>query len=302
MELHASMVFRIAYSTLRNHQDAEDAAQECFLRVLKAQRRLNQVRNTKTWLAIFPTPVALSEQEKLMFSYLANTPREEVVAQIQSNDQEEGNAFWETVSDQHRVPSAQEILDKEISMKKFFMLFMLFLAAVPLTAQEAAKKGQEPSAKKEPREVAKQAALPTYRLAFSIYELQEGKKINQRDYSLLAQADDRGGNKLKVGTRVPIDVGSGNVTYADVGFDMECLAAETVNNKLAVRVDMTLTNFAIPEQNTDPRTAGSRPVLRGVTQRVRTILTPGKPQVISSMDDVNSNKRMQVELTATKVE
>jgi hypothetical protein len=32
------------------------------------------------------------------------------------------------------------------------------------------------------------------------------------------------------------------------------------------------------------------------------MLTPGKPQVITSMDDVNSNKRMQIELTATKVE
>jgi hypothetical protein len=31
--------------------------------------------------AIFPTPTPLSEQEKLLLSYLAGTPREEVVAQ-----------------------------------------------------------------------------------------------------------------------------------------------------------------------------------------------------------------------------
>ncbi|HYL92183.1 MAG TPA: sigma factor, partial [Alphaproteobacteria bacterium] len=31
---HTLLVFRIAYSVLRNHADAEDAAQECFLRVL----------------------------------------------------------------------------------------------------------------------------------------------------------------------------------------------------------------------------------------------------------------------------
>ena len=48
---HSSMVFRIAYSILRNHQDAEDAAQECFLRVLKHKDRLHQIRNAKTWLA-----------------------------------------------------------------------------------------------------------------------------------------------------------------------------------------------------------------------------------------------------------
>jgi hypothetical protein len=43
-------------------------------------------------------------------------------------------------------------------------------------------------------------------------------------------------------------------------------------------------------------------VLRGVTQRVGTVVTPGKPQILTSMDDVNSNKRMQVELTATKMD
>jgi len=139
-------------------------------------------------------------------------------------------------------------------------------------------------------------------MAFIIYELQDGKKINQRDYSLLVEANDRGANTLKIGTKVPIDAGNGGITYADVGFELRCSAAETVNNKLAVSVDMTVTNFAIPEQNTDPRTAGSRPVLRGVTQRISAVVNPGKPQILTSMDDVNSTKRMQVELTATKVD
>ena len=48
---HTLMVFRIAYSVLRNHHDAEDAVQECFLRVLKYGKDLQQVRNPKTWLA-----------------------------------------------------------------------------------------------------------------------------------------------------------------------------------------------------------------------------------------------------------
>jgi hypothetical protein len=45
--------------------------------------------------ANFPTPVPLSEQERLMFTYLENTPREVVVAQIPRNDdQKESEAFW----------------------------------------------------------------------------------------------------------------------------------------------------------------------------------------------------------------
>lgn len=44
--------------------------------------------------AVFPTPVPLTEQERLMFTYVANTPRQEVVAQIKSKDEKEAAAFW----------------------------------------------------------------------------------------------------------------------------------------------------------------------------------------------------------------
>lgn len=184
-------------------------------------------------------------------------------------------------------------------MKRFVMLMIVFMAVGTLGAQEENKKNQEPAQKDV---IAKEAAVPTYKMAFSIYELQDGKKINQRDYSLLVEANGHGANTLKIGTKVPIDAANGGLTYADVGFELRCSAAETVNNKLGVSVDMTVTNFAIPEQNTDPRTAGSRPVLRGVTQRVSAVVNPGKPQILTSMDDVNSTKRIQVELTATKVD
>jgi hypothetical protein len=189
-------------------------------------------------------------------------------------------------------------------MKKFFIVIMMFMAIGSLAAQEdTAKKGHEPSAKaQEPvKDVPKQVETPVYKLAFTIYELQEGKRTNQRDYSLMIQADGRGANALKIGTKVPIDTGNG-ITYLEVGFDMQSEAIETVTNKLAVGVTLTVNNFAMPEANKDPRTAGNQPVIRGVTQRVRTVLTPGKPQVITSLDDPNSNKRMQVELTATKIE
>jgi hypothetical protein len=44
--------------------------------------------------AVFPTPVPLTEQERLLFTYVENTPRSEVVAQIKSDDQKEARAFW----------------------------------------------------------------------------------------------------------------------------------------------------------------------------------------------------------------
>jgi RNA polymerase sigma-70 factor (ECF subfamily) len=61
---HMHMVFRICWSILRNHHDAEDAVQECFLRVLKFQRRLHQVRNPKTWLARIAWTTALDKRSR----------------------------------------------------------------------------------------------------------------------------------------------------------------------------------------------------------------------------------------------
>jgi RNA polymerase sigma-70 factor (ECF subfamily) len=59
---HSLMVFRIAFSILRNHHDAEDAAQECFLRVWKHKDRLHKVNNAKTWLARIAWTTALDKR------------------------------------------------------------------------------------------------------------------------------------------------------------------------------------------------------------------------------------------------
>ena len=59
---HSQMVFRIAYSILRNHHDAEDAAQECFLRAWKHKDRLHEVSNAKTWLARIAWTTALDKR------------------------------------------------------------------------------------------------------------------------------------------------------------------------------------------------------------------------------------------------
>lgn len=61
---HTRMVFRIAYSILRNHHDAEDAVQECFLRVVKF-KELSKVRNVKTWLARVAWTTALDKRRSL---------------------------------------------------------------------------------------------------------------------------------------------------------------------------------------------------------------------------------------------
>lgn len=80
---HALLVFRIAYSILRNHHDAEDAAQECFLRVIRSQHRLAQVRNMKTWLGRIAWTAALDRRAgRKVVSSAAQPLGEELLAEV----------------------------------------------------------------------------------------------------------------------------------------------------------------------------------------------------------------------------
>jgi hypothetical protein len=191
-------------------------------------------------------------------------------------------------------------------MKRFCILLVMFLAAAALIAQDTPP-AKDTTPKKDFTAVAKEDAASTYRFAFSVYELVEGKRTNQRDYSLLVPADGRGPySKIKIGTKVPIVTGKteGNTqyTYTDVGLELECSAVETTTNKLSVRIELNFSSIAISPQNANSNSEGLGPVFRAITQRLRFVLAPGKPQMIASLDDPNSNKRFQVEVTATKVE
>jgi RNA polymerase sigma-70 factor, ECF subfamily len=61
---HARLVYRIGYAVLRSREDAEDAVQETFVRVLRYSRRLASVENPKTWLARIAWRVAIDKSKR----------------------------------------------------------------------------------------------------------------------------------------------------------------------------------------------------------------------------------------------
>jgi len=62
---HARLVYRVAYSVVRNHHDAEDVTQETFARVLRYGKKIGEVRDQKTWLARIAWRVAVDRRKKL---------------------------------------------------------------------------------------------------------------------------------------------------------------------------------------------------------------------------------------------
>jgi RNA polymerase sigma-70 factor, ECF subfamily len=61
---HSRFVYAVAYSVLRNHHDAEDAAQETFVRFWRHRRRWRLIRNRRAWLARTAWRVALDARKK----------------------------------------------------------------------------------------------------------------------------------------------------------------------------------------------------------------------------------------------
>ena len=61
---HTQTIFRVAYSLVRNHADAEDVTQETFLRALK-NGRFEQIENHKAWLVKIAWRLGLDRVKRL---------------------------------------------------------------------------------------------------------------------------------------------------------------------------------------------------------------------------------------------
>jgi RNA polymerase sigma-70 factor, ECF subfamily len=62
---HSRLVYRIAYSVLRNPADAEDATQEIFLRVLRYESKLAAIDDRKAWLARIAWRVSVARRKSM---------------------------------------------------------------------------------------------------------------------------------------------------------------------------------------------------------------------------------------------
>jgi hypothetical protein len=149
-----------------------------------------------------------------------------------------------------------------------------------------------------------------YRVDFVISEIEDGKKINSRQYALNLNADES--NQLKVGTRVPVEVKQGEIQYLDVGTSIWCRLRDHgsrvpsdrglrelswLGNDVMVNVNTEISNFAVPDQ----QGTSLRPAIRQMKIESSTIAIVGKQMVVGSVDDPNSKRQFQLEMVVTKL-
>ncbi len=184
---------------------------------------------------------------------------------------------------------------------KRFAVILIFVSVQPALAQESKEtKIEKPTVAVAQTKVVPQESRPgsTYRLAFTVSEVQDGKSINSREYTTMVVPDDWG--RLRIVTRVPYESTSGAthaVQYMDVGLSLDAML-RSVGNELRLEASCDISSFAIPEQ-AEGRSLS--PVTRDIRSQAQILVSLGKPTLLSTLDDPNSMKRYEIAVTVTKL-
>lgn len=143
-----------------------------------------------------------------------------------------------------------------------------------------------------------------YRLDFTLNELEDGKRINSRQYSINLTGGDH--SDIKIGTRVPVESGkAGEYQYLDVGTSIWCRMRDHrdvpwLGDDLLLDVTADISNFAGADE---PRQPGPMPgpLIRQMKLNANTIAVVGKQISLGTVDDPNSKRQFQLEVTVVKL-
>lgn len=172
-------------------------------------------------------------------------------------------------------------------MKRRSVVIVAFVvAALAMIGQEKAED--------RPKEVKPQNS---YKVEYVLRELQDGKAINTRSFMMTVDSNE--GGEAKVGARVPVSVGNVPAQYMDIGLNIQCVRLVERDNYVSLRTNVEMSSFALPEQAAS--SSNTPPVLRNFRTSMVGSVPIGKQTVIGSIDDVNSTKRYEIAVTATKV-
>jgi hypothetical protein len=181
-------------------------------------------------------------------------------------------------------------MQKKIVRIALLALFLTGAARLPwAAAQDTAKQGE-----------AQAQAGESYKVEFTVNEMDSGKKINSRSYSMLLRAGEPNKytdwKRLRVGSRVPVFTEANKFQYMDVGMDIDCRLWPMGNDKVSIS---TIWDYS--SLGSDQGHQTQNPVIRHVRSEVEAVVPMDKPTVISEVDDVASTHRYVFEVKVAKI-
>jgi hypothetical protein len=151
-----------------------------------------------------------------------------------------------------------------------------------------------PTAAIAQQETKAEKPVTAYRLEFNVREVENGKRVNSRSYMMMAE--DGSFARVRVGNRVPFQTAEKQYQYNNVGMNIDCRPHE---QQEGVALDITVDFSSVAPQSEG--LPGLNPIFRSDRTEVQTVVQFGKPTLVTSLDDMESNRRYEIEVTATKV-
>ena len=139
-----------------------------------------------------------------------------------------------------------------------------------------------------------------YRLTYSVQEVGEtGKVTNSRTYATAIATGNGPSAQIRTGDKVPVltEKNKGEVQYIDVGVNIDSVRAQEVDSKLALQVTAEISSTT--RTTTEPT---ALPVIRSNRWSATVMVPIAKPTVIFSSDNLQDKGKVQVELTATRID
>src|SRR5215467_3487486 len=189
-------------------------------------------------------------------------------------------------------------------MRRTIALFVAVLSIGLVCAQSSARAQDESKTDTSKGQPPRIQPVQPYRLDFSFNEVADGKNVNTRHYSMDLTAGEV--NEIKIGTRVPVVSGTNNPStpaavqyqYLDVGTNIWAQLREH-GDELMLVVRSEVSN--LDTSNESEHMTRPLPIIRQIKISGSTLLATGKPILIGSMDDPNSKRQFQLEVTVTKL-
>jgi type II secretory pathway component GspD/PulD (secretin) len=140
-------------------------------------------------------------------------------------------------------------------------------------------------------------AKHAYRLTYTISDFDGERLVGKQHFSLVVVSGGR--TTLKSGSKIPIATGSADdkgstqtqFTYLDLGLNFDASLDDNVDG---MRLRSKVERSSVPDDKT---IAGvNEPVIRQSVLEGTSLLTPGKPLLLGSMDTPSSTRRLDIEV------
>ncbi len=136
---------------------------------------------------------------------------------------------------------------------------------------------------------------PVYKVDFNIHDGTDTSAKAGRRYTILIDSSNKG--VFKVGNRVPLTTGGGQMNYVDVGVNIDCSVQENTSGRVRLHADLDLSTILPVDKNAP---APSNPTISQLKINVNAVVNPGKPTIVASIDDPATMRKVDVELTVTR--